>query len=70
MMHTNHLAEEAVQNQMYDLVIYGHTHQRGIRRAGRTLVINPGEATDWITGAARAVILDLRDMSHTAEPLG
>lgn len=70
MMHTNHLAEEAVQSQMYDLVIYGHTHEQDIRRVGRTLVINPGETTDWITGAARVVILDLKDMSHTAEPLG
>jgi putative phosphoesterase len=26
----------------YDLVCYGHTHQRDIRHQGRTLVLNPG----------------------------
>jgi putative phosphoesterase len=70
MMHTDHLAEEAVKSQMYDLVIYGHTHHVEIRRAGRTLVVNPGEATDWITGSGHVVILDLQDMSPTVEPLG
>ena len=44
-----------------------HDHHR---KVGRTLIINPGEATDWITGSARVVILDLNDMSHTVEPLG
>jgi putative phosphoesterase len=70
MTHTNHNVEEVAASQMYDLLVYGHTHQQDIRRVGRTLVINPGEATDWITGAARVVILDLKDMNYTAEPLG
>jgi len=70
MTHTNHNVEEVAASQMYDLLIYGHTHRQDIRRVGRTLIINPGEATDWITGSARVVILDLKDMSHTAEPLG
>jgi len=34
------------------------------------IVINPGEATDWLAGSARVVILDLDDMSYTVEPLG
>jgi putative phosphoesterase len=69
MMHTDHLAEDAVKSQLYDLVIYGHTHHPDIRREGRTLVVNPGEATDWITGAGHVVIVDLKDMSHRIEPL-
>ncbi len=70
MMHVDHLAEETVRSQMYDLVIYGHTHHPDIRRQGRTLVVNPGEATDWITGTGHVVIVDLKDMSHKVEPLG
>jgi hypothetical protein len=70
MMHTDHLAEDEIKSQMYDLVIYGHTHHPDIRREGRTLVVNPGEATDWITGVGHAVIVDLIDMTHTIEPLG
>jgi len=53
-----------------DRLVYGHTHRPDIRRVGRTLIINPGEATDWITGSARVGILDLSDMSHRVEPLG
>ncbi len=70
MTHTNHNVEEVAASQMYDLLVYGHTHQQDVRRVGKTLIINPGEATDWVTGSARVVILDLQDMSHTSEPLG
>jgi predicted phosphodiesterase len=51
-------------------VIHGHTHHAETRRVGRTLIINPGEATDALTGSARVVILDLDAMSPTVEPLG
>ena len=47
----------------YDLVIYGHTHKQDIRKVGDTLVINPGETTDWITGKSNVVVLNLDDMS-------
>ncbi len=70
MMHTDHLAEDAVKSQLYDLVIYGHTHHPDIRREGRTLVVNPGEATDWLTGSGHLAIVDLKDMTHRIEPLG
>ncbi|MEN6425333.1 MAG: metallophosphoesterase [Phycisphaerales bacterium] len=70
MTHTDHNVQEVAASQMYDLLVYGHTHRQDIRKVGRTLIINPGEATDWITGSARVVILDLDDMSCTTEPLG
>ena len=70
MMHTDHLAEDAIKSQRYDLVVYGHTHHQDIRREGRTLIVNPGEATDWITGSARVAIVNLDDMSYTTEALG
>jgi hypothetical protein len=34
------------------------------------IIVNPGEATDWITGFARVAIVDLQDMNCTTEPLG
>lgn len=70
MVHTDRMVEELAASQMYDLVIHGHTHRAQTRQVGRTLIINPGEATDALTGSARVVILDLDDMSPTAEPLG
>lgn len=70
MTHTHHNVEEIVASQQHDLLVYGHTHRRDIRVVGRTMVINPGESTDWITGAGHAIILDLNSMTHTVEPLG
>lgn len=70
MTHTHHNVEEVATGQMYDLLVYGHTHKEDIRKVGRTLIINPGEATDWITGSSHLVILDLADMTHTVETLG
>lgn len=67
MTHTHHNVEEIANSQMYDLVIYGHTHKQDIRQVERTLIINPGESTDWITGGAHLVVLDLDDMSCSIE---
>lgn len=64
MIHTHHSLKEIIESHMYDLVIYGHTHKQDIRQEGKTLVINPGEATDWITGSASIVILETEDMSY------
>jgi predicted phosphodiesterase len=50
--------------------IISDTHHQDIRREGKTLIVNPGEATDWITGSARVAIVNLDDMSCTTEPLG
>ena len=70
MTHTQHFVDEAVESGRYDLVVYGHTHQQDIRRVGKTLVVNPGEATDWLTGTGHAVILDLETMDYEVVTLG
>jgi putative phosphoesterase len=70
MTHTDHNVEEVAASQRYDLLVYGHTHQQDIDKVGGTLIINPGEATDWLAGSARVVILDLNDMSYAVESPG
>lgn len=64
MTHKPHGIDEAVSIGSYNLVIYGHTHKQDIRKVGQTLIINPGEATDWITGESFIVVLDLDDMTY------
>jgi hypothetical protein len=64
MTHLHDDVDEIANSQMYDLVIYGHTHKQDIRQTGKTLIVNPGETTDWITGSAQIVILELDDMSY------
>jgi len=63
MTHVPTMLDEVIDSGHYDIVIYGHTHKRDIRKIGSTLVINPGEATDWITGTSFVVILDLDALS-------
>jgi len=70
MTHTQHHIEEVAGSQRYDLVIYGHTHEQDIRKVGESLVLNPGESTDWITGSSYVILLELADMSYEVKKLG
>ncbi|MFA6471900.1 MAG: metallophosphoesterase [Candidatus Latescibacterota bacterium] len=45
-----------------DLIVYGHIHKLDIR-AGKPMVINPGECCSWLTGHSTIVILDLDTMN-------
>lgn len=47
---------------LYELVVYGHTHDLEVRHTTAALVINPGEAGGWLTGRCTCVVLDLDTM--------
>ena len=64
MTHVPDCIEAVSASQMFDLVIYGHTHKADIRRVGKTLVINPGAAIGWFNDEPRAVVLNLNTMEH------
>ncbi len=51
------------------VVIYAHTHNPEIRREGKTLFINPGEAGGWLTGRATVAVLDLGKLEAEIIPL-
>lgn len=70
MSHWPAIAEDVAAGGKYDLVIYGHTHEKDVHRVGRTLVINPGEVTDWLTGRSSVVVLETEDMSVEEVSLG
>lgn len=63
MTHKPSVLDEIIVSQRYDIIIYGHTHFRDIRTAGKTLIINPGEATDWVCGRGNLVILDTHSLN-------
>ena len=69
MAHIPHAVKHAIDSQAYDLVVYGHTHHQDIHRVGRTLIVNPGAARNWIGEGGRVLIVDLSDMSVTAHAL-
>jgi uncharacterized protein len=56
--HKPGLIDEAAASGKYDIIIYGHTHYTDIRTVNKTLIINPGEATDWVCGKGNLVILE------------
>ena len=67
--HKPDMLDEVIVSGRYDLVIYGHTHRQDIRKVGKTLVINPGESTDWLTDNPCIVVLELDDMNAEEFPL-
>lgn len=58
--HKPALVKPLVASGLYDLVIYGHTHQAVIdAQTDRTWVINPGECCGYLTGRKTVALLDL-----------
>jgi len=47
------------KSQVYDMIIYGHTHKPVNEKHGKTLVINPGECGGWLTGKSTIALADL-----------
>jgi putative phosphoesterase len=68
MAHIPVAIHKAAEAGRHDLIVYGHTHHDDIRQVGKTLIINPGEATDSRTGG-QVVILDTADLSVAIQPL-
>jgi len=52
-----------LKSQIYDIVIYGHTHDPVIEKQGKTLAINPGECGGWLSGRSTIALADLDQMS-------
>ena len=47
-----------IQSQVYDAIIYGHTHDVDIRKEGKTMIINPGECGGWLNGKSTIAAWD------------
>ncbi len=58
MMHEPFSLEPAVKSQLYDLVLFGHTHEIILKKEGKTLVINPGETCGYLTGKSTVVLFE------------
>jgi putative phosphoesterase len=55
-------ARKAIDRGGYDLVVYGHTHEKDSRKFGKTMLINPGECGGWLYGRSSIAIVDLDRM--------
>ncbi|WP_292461233.1 MJ0936 family phosphodiesterase [Methanothermococcus sp.] len=54
----NEILEAIIKSKKYDVVIYGHTHNRVFEEIDNVLVINPGECCGYLSGIATIGILD------------
>ena len=52
-----------IKSQVYDIIVYGHTHESVVEKQGRTLVINPGECGGWLTGKSTIALADTDQMT-------
>ena len=52
-----------LKSQIYDIVIYGHTHDPVIEKQGETLAIDPGECGGWLSGRSTMALANLDQMS-------
>jgi putative phosphoesterase len=46
-----------------DVIVFGHTHTPHIEKQGKQLLVNPGEASGWISGKPSIAVLDLETLS-------
>ncbi|MBI5831396.1 MAG: metallophosphoesterase [Armatimonadetes bacterium] len=63
--HEQEPVDALAHSGLYDVVVYGHTHELDVRRVGDALVINPGETCGWLTGSATCVVLELESLEPT-----
>jgi hypothetical protein len=63
MFHKNDVIADLAKSQVYDVIIYGHTHHVDLYKEGKTTVINPGECGGWLTGKSTIAILDSTDLN-------
>lgn len=69
-MHEPRLLDELALSGEFDLVLYGHTHERNVKRVRDALIINPGELYGYISGKVSFAVIDLNSLEvdfHEAE---
>ncbi len=54
---------EKYNNEHTDIIIFGHTHKPEIKKIGKSLLINPGEASGWLSGKATIAIVELNSLN-------
>ncbi|MCW4052042.1 MAG: metallophosphoesterase [Candidatus Bathyarchaeota archaeon] len=54
----NELLEFLSNANLYDVLVYGHSHKAATFNKGRTNVVNPGEVCGYLTGNPSMALLD------------
>jgi len=59
---SNVIIEALAKSSMFDVVVFGHTHRKELKRVKNTLLINPGEACGYLSGEPTVAILNVKTM--------
>jgi len=59
MKHTPNGCEAIAQSQKFDLVIFGHTHEKLVRKIGNTTLLNPGELCGMLSKSATFYLYEI-----------
>ncbi|MCL1971410.1 MAG: metallophosphoesterase, partial [Endomicrobia bacterium] len=59
MMHKPFNLGTMANSGKYDFILYGHLHRAGIEKIGKTIVLNPGEASGQRFGIKTVALIDL-----------
>ncbi|MBD3184376.1 YfcE family phosphodiesterase [Candidatus Poribacteria bacterium] len=62
-LHEPGALEALTESQVYDIIIYGHTHEAAVKKHGKTLVVNPGECGGWLEDKRSIAIINLDDLN-------
>ena len=60
-MHEPRSVDAISSSGVYDIIIYGHTHKIDVRKE-KTLIVNPGESSGWISNLMSVAVCDLSSM--------
>lgn len=69
LLHEPDNLESIAKSGDYDVIVYGHTHEKDIREVGATKIVNPGECCAWLTGIGTVAILETETMEVTIKEL-
>lgn len=61
LMHQPKFIDELLNSGSYDIIIYGHTHEIDIRK-NKSVIINPGECSGWLTDKCTIAVVDTEKM--------
>jgi len=52
------LLSALINCECFDAIIHGHAHMTGVRKKGKTLIVNPGEVCGYLSGKSTMALLD------------
>jgi len=56
---SNSVVEALAKSGDYDIIVYGHTHEKVVKKVNNTLIVNPGECCGYLTDESTIAVIDL-----------